>query len=184
MFRRDQDSLGFVMNLTRLWAQLPDAMDGYANLVSLTARVADLTMRQRGVLISACASSIGDSYCSLVWGAKLASFTSPGGAASVLLGDDGDLDPGEKVLARWARLVCTRANDTTAEDVEELRATGLTDQQIFALTLFIALRAAFSRVNDALGAQPDAPIVASAPSHVRDAVIFGRRAAPSSPSCA
>jgi len=183
MFRRDQDGLGFVMNLTRLWAQLPEALDGLGHLMSLTARAAGLTMRQRSILITSCASSIGDSYCSLVWGAKLAGFAGPRAAASVLRGDDADLDPDERVLARWARVVSTRPSDTTEQDVEELRATGLTDQQIFALTLFVTLRAAFALVNDALGAHPDILVAAAAPSPVREAVTYGRPATASAPAC-
>lgn len=184
LFQRDQEGLGFVMNLTRLWTQLPEAMDAYGGLVSLAARSAGLTMRQRSLLVSACASSVGDSYCSLAWGSKLAGFVGPETSASVLRGDDADLDPGERVLSRWARLVATHPNDTTAADVEELRACGFSDQQIFALTLFVALRAAFAYVNDALGAQPDAPITATAPSPVRQAVTFGRPASGPVPACA
>jgi len=184
LYRRDQDRLGFVMSLTRLWAQLPGAVDGYSQLVGLAAREAGLTMRQRSVLISACAASIRDSYCSLVWGDKLAGFTGAPAAASVLRGDDSDLNANEKVLARWARVVSTRPNDTTVDDVDELRAIGLSDQQIFALTLFVALRAAFASVNDALGVEPDAAVLASASPAVRDAVTFGRPTSRSAPGCA
>jgi alkylhydroperoxidase family enzyme len=184
VYQRDQDRLGFVMNLTRLWAQLPEALDGYSYLVGLAAREAGLTVRQRSVLISACAASIRDSYCSLVWGAHLADFAGPPAAASVLMGDDSGLEAEEKVLARWARVVATRPNDTTEDDVDELRATGRTDRQIFALTLFVALRAAFATVNDALGVGPDAAVLASASPVVRDAVTFGRPASPTAPGCA
>jgi hypothetical protein len=38
----------------------------------------------------------------------------------------------------------------------------------------VALRIAFSTVNDALGAQPDAGMHATVPPDVRDAVTFGR----------
>ena len=184
MYRDDQDGLGFVMNLTRLWAQLPDAMDGYGHLVRLSARAAGLTMRQRSILVCACAFSIGDSYCSLVWGAKLAGLAGSRVAASVLLGDDAGLDPGDRVLVRWARLVLTRPSETTAQHVEELRAIGLTDQQIFAVTLFVAMRAAFACVNDALGAQPDGSVAATAPPSVREAVTYGRPSGSLAPACA
>ena len=59
-------------------------------------------------------------------------------------------------------------------DVERLRALGYDDRQIFAITLFIALRLAFSTVNDALGVRPDAQLRDSAPAAVLDAVTFGR----------
>ena len=55
-----------------------------------------------------------------------------------------------------------------------LREAGLDDGQIFAVTTFVALRLAFSTVNDALGAQPDAPLAAALPPEVREAVTFGR----------
>ena len=65
-------------------------------------------------------------------------------------------------------------NGVTAEDVEELRQAGFDDGQVFSVTLFVALRLAFSTVNDALGAPPDAELVGRAPAAVRTAVTFGR----------
>jgi hypothetical protein len=38
----------------------------------------------------------------------------------------------------------------------------------------VALRQAFSTVNDALGAQPDSELVDRVPAEVRQAVTFGR----------
>lgn len=181
---RNRDNLGFVMNLTRAWSQLPDAMDGYERLVGLAARAAGLSPRERALLISACASSREDAYCSLVWGTKLADFIGPHGSAAVLAGDDTRLEADDRALTRWARLVSTRPNDTTADDVDLLRAAARTDRQIFALTVFLALRAAFASVNDALGVLPDAAVAATAPRPVREAVSFGRDAAPAGPICA
>ena len=40
--------------------------------------------------------------------------------------------------------------------------------------LFVALRMAFSTVNDALGAEPDPELAATAPAVVRGAVTFDR----------
>ena len=65
-------------------------------------------------------------------------------------------------------------NGTTRADVQELRAAGLDDEQVFAVTAFVALRLAFSTVNDALGASPDAELAASVPDAVRSAVGYGR----------
>ena len=69
-------------------------------------------------------------------------------------------------------------NGTGAAEVEALRSAGYDDGQIAALTMFVALRIAFSTVNDALGARPGPELVASAPAAVRDAVTYGRRASP------
>jgi hypothetical protein len=42
-------------------------------------------------------------------------------------------------------------------------------------SVFVALRIAFSTVNDALGAVPDAELIASVPATVADVVSGGRR---------
>jgi len=71
---------------------------------------------------------------------------------------------------------CCRATTTawTPHDVQALRDAGHDDTEIFAITLFVALRIAFSTVNDALGARPDPQLAAGAPEEVRTAVSFGR----------
>jgi hypothetical protein len=66
-------------------------------------------------------------------------------------------------------------NGTTAEQVEALREGGFDDRQIFGLTLFVALRVAFSTVNDALGATPDPELLERTPEQLGEAVTFGRR---------
>jgi alkylhydroperoxidase family enzyme len=83
----------------------------------------------------------------------------------------------EKAMAAWARKVATDPNATTPADIQALRDSGLDDGQIFAITAFVALRLAFSTINDSLGAQPDAQLVLSLPQEVREAVTYGRPAA-------
>jgi hypothetical protein len=68
-------------------------------------------------------------------------------------------------------------SSTTEDDVDALRAVGYDDRQIFAITLYVAMRVAFSTVNDALGATPDSELVARVPAAVRSAVTYGRPAA-------
>lgn len=174
VYDADLDGLGYVMNNTRLWAHLPAALDGLAALLGRTVATAGLSLRQRGVLVTACASAAGDSYCTLAWGSKLAREAGDAAAAGVAQGDDGGLEPREQALARWARRVVRDPTRTSAADVEELREAGFDDAQIFAITAFVGLRLAFSTVNAALGAEPDAELAASAPSALMDAVTFGR----------
>jgi len=175
LFDGDINGLGHVMNVTRLWAHDPATYDGLSELLGHVTRAGSLTHRQRAILIASCASTLGDSYCSLVWGGKLADATAAEVAAAVLRGDDDALDDGsERALARWARLLAGDPNSTTAADVQELRAAGFDEAQIFALTVYAALRIAFSTVNDALGALPDRQLGIEVPAEVRDAVDFGR----------
>jgi uncharacterized peroxidase-related enzyme len=168
---------GYVMNSTRLWAHLPALVDGLFELIGASARTAGLTVRQRGVLVTACASALGDSYCALAWGTRLAGEAGGDAAAGVVRGADHALDPTERALARWARRVTRDPNGTGPADVQRLRDAGFDDAQILAITAFVALRIAFSTVNDALGAAPDPALADAAPPPLREAVTFGRPAA-------
>jgi SAM-dependent methyltransferase/alkylhydroperoxidase family enzyme len=174
LYDDDEAGLGYVMNLSRLWAHLPAALDGLSDLLGQVVSAASITFRQRCVLVTAAASTLGDSYCSLAWGKKLADVASPEVALGVIRGDDEDLDAVEKALAKWARRVVGDPNAIGAEDVEALREAGFDDAQIFAITSFVALRVAFSTVNDALGVRPDHQLASSMPESVRSAVTFGR----------
>jgi len=177
LYDEDIERDGYVMNLSRAWAHAPDLRTDFGALVERAAEGAGLTFRQRGVLISAMASTLGDSYCALAWGTRLAGEVGADAAAAVIAGDDGGLDPTDAALADWARRVVHDPNGTTAADVDALRAAGLDDAQILAVTVFVALRMAFASVNDAVGARPDAELAARAPAEVGAAVAFGRPAA-------
>jgi alkylhydroperoxidase family enzyme len=173
-FDDDLAELGFIMNASRLWAYQPQWQEQIFGILGSIVREHGLTFRQRGILVAACASTLGDSYCSVAWGTKLAAATDPDLAAAVLRGDDHGLTPAEHALATWARQVTQDPNATTLADVDDLRTAGWTDPQIFGITVFTALRIAFSTVNDALGAHPDANYRTLAPAPVLTTVTFGR----------
>lgn len=174
LYERELADAGFVMNASRLWAYQPATHDRLFQLMQQSIEPLGLTRRQRGILITACASTLGDAYCSLAWGTKLAEDADAATAAAVLRGDDGDLSMSEQAMAAWARTVAGDPNRATGADVQALRDAGYGDEQIFAITVFVALRLAFSTVNDALGARPDAAYRSLAPAAVRDAVGYGR----------
>jgi SAM-dependent methyltransferase/alkylhydroperoxidase family enzyme len=171
----DLDDLGYVMNGSRLWGHMPDTIEGLFGLLGHCVKLGRLDMRTRGILVTATASTLGDSYCSLAWGGKLSAAADTDIAAGVLVGDDSALSPAERALAAWARAVTRNPNATTAADVQALRDAGFDDGQIMAVTVFVALRIAFSTVNDALGASPDPELIANLPTAVSDAVTWGRR---------
>src|ERR1700691_2649886 len=61
---------GYVWNVSRLWAHQPDTVNGLFELMSQAFKASGLSFRQRGILVTAAASALGDSYCSLAWGRK------------------------------------------------------------------------------------------------------------------
>lgn len=174
MYEQEQERQGYVANLTRVWAQSPEALAVLSHALSLATALAGLGEAERALLTTATASTMGDAYCSLAWGANLAKAVGDDVAAGLIRGDDSRLGDRGLALARWARQLVEDPSATTADDVEELRRLGYADQQVFGLTFFVALRQAFSTVNDALGAPPDAELADRVPAAVRLAVDFGR----------
>ena len=158
MYEADRSGQGYVAHLTRVWANSPEALDALSYVLKEATITAGLDTRTRALLVTACAATIGDSYCSLAFGSQLARDAGDDTATAVISGKDGALSPDERALVRWARRVASDPSATTEEEVDSLRALGYDDRQIFAITLFVALRLAFSTVNDALGATPDAEL--------------------------
>lgn len=182
MLDADRSEHGFVMNLTRVWAHQPDVHRAYVALVTSAAEAAGLSMRDRGVLVTALASTMGDAYCSLAWGGRLAAEVGEATAVAVLAGSDEGLDDREQALAAWARAVARDPSGTSAQDVDRLRAVGFSDAEVVAATVYVAARLAFSSVNGALGAHPDAGLRASAPPGVVAAITWGRPIEPDEPA--
>ena len=174
LYDGDLAETGYVWNVSRLWAHQPDTMKQLFALMSQAFKRSGLSFRQRGILVVAAAAALGDSYCTLAWSEKLAKAEDSALVAAVLDGSGTGLTDQEKALAAWARKVARDPNATDATDVQALREAGLDDGQIFAVTAFVGLRLAFSTINDALGAQPDAPLAQALPAEVREAVSFGR----------
>jgi alkylhydroperoxidase family enzyme len=176
-YASDVTDHGYVMNLSHVWAQAPATHDTLFGLLADAVELGGLTFRQRGILIAAMASTMGDSYCSLAWGNRLAKAAGSEVAGAVIRHDDEPLDDADRALAVWARTITRDPNATSGADLEPLRAAGFDDRQIFGITLFVPLRRAFSTVNAALGSQPDRQLRDNAPEEVSDGVSYGRPSA-------
>lgn len=87
------------------------------------------------------------------------------------------LPPSEVALASYAEKVTLHAEQITAEDVEDLRRHGFSDSEILDVAMTVGARSFFSRVLDAVGAEPDERYSELEP-HLRDALIVGRHFGP------
>ena len=178
LYREDEEELGYVMNTSRLWAHVPQAWRALFATAGVATEAGSLSMRDKGILVTSATSTMGDSYCALMWGKKLAQLATPEVSASVLRGEDDQLDDRERTLARWARQVAADPNAIEAADVQALRDSGYDDAQILAITTYVAVRIAIATVHDALGARPDSQLRETVPTPVLDAVRYGRPIAP------
>ncbi len=176
LYAEDLAELGFVMNLSRIWAYDPGALDGIFTVARRVARDADLSIRERLLIVLATSAARTSSYCIYAWGSKFDTELDPRSAAAIVRGDQAPvgLPPAEVALVRWARAVALRPYSTTSADIDALREAGWSDKQVFAITVFTALRLAFATVNDALGALPDRELAETTPAALQQAIDFGR----------
>jgi len=174
----DREKEGFVWTITKLWAWNPQADRMFAELLGRVAEDGGPEYRDKAILVTSTAPAIGNSACSLAWGNRLAKTVDVDTAVRALRGEESEaMSERHRALARWARRVATDPGATTQSDVAELRRLGLSDAEIFNVTLYIALRIAFSTVNDALDAPLDRQATESYPEQVVEAVDFGRPSA-------
>lgn len=172
---KDRAASGYVMNLERAWAWRPDLAEGFALLRRQLIEQTRLTPTEIALLACTTARALGDSYCSLAWGTKLAGLRGAAAVADVLQGVDPSTSTAREVaLRRWAEQIVRDPNGASATQVENLRTAGLSDREIFEATVHVAFRLAFSAVNDALGAQPDHQLATAAPAEIRAVVTYGR----------
>jgi uncharacterized peroxidase-related enzyme len=173
-YEDDLASDGYVNNSTRVWCWRPDVLVSFQALRADLLAESGLTRREVAVMVAATAAARGDAYCALAWGTRLADLSDEATAARVLQGRTADLSDREAALADWSGQVVHDPNATTEADVKRLRNAGLSDEEIFEATTWIAFRMAFSAINDALGATPDPQLAEQAPRLVRQAVTYGR----------
>lgn len=174
-YARDIVEDGRVTNLSRLWAHAPSLRVGLLEAGNDAARVAGLGLRDRALLVTAVAATLGDRYCALVWGTRLAEAAGPDTARDVLYGAHARLAARDRVLADWAHRVTTDPVGALRADIETLRDLGMDDAQILGLTVFVAVRRAFASVNDALGLPPDAELLATCMPVIREGLPPVRR---------
>src|ERR1700689_3089391 len=96
LYDEDLAEDGYVSNVSRLWAHQPETLRQLFGVMSEAFTPSGLADRQRGILVTAAASALGDSYCSMAWGGKLARASDPDLAAGVLTGQDDKLRAQER----------------------------------------------------------------------------------------
>ncbi len=150
--RRD----GFVWNLTRVLALRPDVVDAWRGLSGAIKSKMDL--RRYELVTLAAAQALRGSYCALAHGQILREkfFDAEQMLAIARDGAHASLSPADLAVMEFARKVALDAASVTREDVDHLRASGLTDADVLDVALAAAARSFFSKLLDAVGVQPDA----------------------------
>jgi uncharacterized peroxidase-related enzyme len=156
LYERSQAELGYVPNHAKVFSHRPQVRAAWSNLLA-TIRT-NLDPRQYELISIAAARALHNSYCMLAHGTILRrQFYSPEQLTAIA--DDfttADLAPAEVAMMAFAEKLARDATAITADDIQGLRKHGFTDVEIFDIAAAAAARCFFSKLLDALGAEPDA----------------------------
>jgi len=155
-------------NMEQLFELRPEAYAAWRQLVTAVKATSDERRYELATL--AAARQLRSSYCSLAHGKVLADKFYDFESVPAL--PDG-LDDADRAIMAFAEQVVADATTITQQDVEALRARGLSDGEIFDVVLAATIRCFFSKTLDALGVQPDAEFAELDP-RFREPLTVGR----------
>jgi uncharacterized peroxidase-related enzyme len=172
MYERQQQFWGYVPNYAKIFSPRPEVMARWASLLAGIRRPMD--PRRFELVTLAAAEALGNSYCCLAHGSALRQFYPDDAVAEIASGAATEaLTPAEQEMLRFARKVARNAVAVTVADVDALRRHGFTDAEVFDIVATVAGRAFFTKLLDALGAEPDAAWLAM-DGPLRDVLTVGR----------
>ena len=173
MYEQVRGRYGFVPNWAQAFSLRPGVLDGWTAL--LKSIQSNLPVRSYELATLAAARAVRSSYCSLAHGNVLATKVFDAPTVTAIMKNDpaSPLEARERVMMAFAEKVAANADRITAADIEDLRSHGYRDEEIFDLAAAAAARCFFSKLVDALGAEPDAAFNDLDPA-LRQALTVGR----------
>lgn len=172
MYERQQASWGYVPNYAKVFSHRPEVLARWGRLLAEIRRPMD--PRRFELVTFAAAHELRNSACALAHGKALTRFFPPAEVRAMAEGGDvPGLSPAERAMMDFSRKVARDATAMTQADIDELRACGLSDPEIFDIVATSAGRAFFTKLLDGLGVLGDSPFGAM-DSVLRDALTVGR----------
>ena len=155
MYDQARARFGFVPNWAHAFSLRPGVMDGWVAL--LKSVQSNMPVRTYELATLAAARALRSSYCSLAHGSVLAKQVFDPAAVTAIVSDapESPLEPRERAMIVFVEKVVREADRVTPADVDGLRSHGYRDEEIFDIAAAAAARCFFSKLVDALGAQPD-----------------------------
>ncbi len=164
MYERQQGAWGYVLNYAKSFSHRPEVMARWGRLLAELRR--PMGDRMFEMVTFAAAHEMRHSSCSLAHGNALSPFFSSEEIRAIASQEGLEfLSEAEQAMLKFARQVARDAAAITAADVDNLKALGYDDGQVFDMAGAAAGRAFFTKVLDAVGSLPDAPLA-----HLNDAL--------------
>lgn len=155
MYQKDIESKGYVPNYAKVFSHRPDVMKAWAGLLGSIRQKLDT--RQYELVTLAAARALKSSYCMLAHGSILLDDYYDTKQLSEIAKDynNAKLSDAEVTMMAFAEKIVRDASSVTQQDIDRLKAHGFTDADIFDIAASASARCFFSKLLDALGAQPD-----------------------------
>jgi uncharacterized peroxidase-related enzyme len=175
VYSRVKAQMGFIMEATQCWSTRPEIMTAWLAFFDHLRSRLSITARDWRLVTFVVAQHIPSTYCSLVYGGQLIDDL---GSKEKVLALQKDfrttgLSRRDVAMLSYAEKIAVNAASVTQADIEELRAVGFDDAEIFGIALCASIRCFMSRFYDAVGAAPDAAFREMAPDF-RDPLVVGK----------
>lgn len=176
-YRHQRDSWGFLPNYAGAFGHRPEVAQAW-NGLNLAIRNG-MDRRRFEIATIAAARALRSTYCTTAHSMFLRDVC--GDEASlhrIAESPAGEtLDEQDRAVYRFATKVATDAASVEQDDVDRLRAVGLSDPDIADVVYAAAARSFFTRVLDGLGAQLDPQTAEAFDPELYASMVVGRKAA-------
>jgi len=173
-YERQRASWGFLPNYALAFSTRPDIAEAWTALSNAVGK--GMERRRYELATIAAARAVRSTYCLAAHSKFLRDDVGDEPTMRAILDDPSlaSLDPTDRAVMEFATLVARDASSITNDDVQRLRDHGLSDADIADVTFAAAARCFFTKVLDALGAQPDPQLAEWFDPDTRQKVTVGR----------
>lgn len=173
MYARQEGEFGYVPDYAKVFCHRPGVMARWGRMLAEIKR--PVPPRRLEMVTLAAALELRHSPCSLAHGNELAKIIGKEAVIAIANGENHDeITDAEQAMMRFARRVAKDASRITSGEVSALREHhGFSDAEIFDIAAIAASRSFFTKVLDALGSEPDQPLM-NVDEDLRRALTVGR----------
>lgn len=176
-YEQQRNSWGFLPNYAGAFGHRPDVAQAW-NTLNLTIRNS-MDRRRFELATIAAARALRNTYCTTAHSKFLRDVCGDETSLHRIAEDPAGetLDEQDRAIYRFAAKVATDAASVDLDDIDELRAVGLSDADIADVVYAAAARCFFTRVLDGLGAQLDVQTAQAFEPELYASMVVGREAA-------
>jgi len=173
-YASQRKSWGFLPDYAGCFATRPDVAEAWTHL-NLTIR-GGMDRRRFELATIAAARTLASTYCTVAHASFLRDVCGDGETVRALADhpDGSALSGQDAAVYAFAVKVARDASAIEQEDVDALRAAGLSDADVADVVFAVAARSFFTTVLDGLGAQLDRATAETFEPDVLDAMVVGR----------